>query len=54
MTMKVKAPSGKEYFYDYIQLLVKKDTHSQLKNLAKNRGMTVVDLLEKIVKQYDD
>jgi hypothetical protein len=52
--MRVKAPSGKEYFYDYTQLLVKKRTHRSLKDLAKDKGVSVVDLLEKMVDEYDD
>lgn len=52
--MKVKAKTGKEYFYDYTPILIKRNTHDILRKMAQKNNMPLTKFLDVMVERYDD
>jgi hypothetical protein len=51
--MKIKR-AGKEYEYDYMTMYMPGDLHRRLKNLSKTEKVTLVKMLDKVLKKYED
>lgn len=50
--MKVKTSSGKYHYYDKKALWIDTDIHKELKEMAKDKGYTMGDMIDVMVRQY--
>ena len=49
--IKTKGKKGKEYFYDYKSLYVKTDTHKKVVEMSIETGLSMKELMERIIEQ---
>jgi hypothetical protein len=49
--IKTKGKKGKEYFYDYKSLYVKNDTHKKVVEMSIETGLSMKELMERVIEQ---
>ena len=49
--IKTKGTKGKEYFYDYKSLYVKTDTHKKVVEMSIETGLSMKELMERVIEQ---